>query len=314
MENLIDRYINDVTRRLPEKDRDEVSKELDANIHDMLSEKASKNELIELLNQFGNPAKLAEKYRPNPQYLISPLVYDHYMRVLKWGVPLVGVLSLVIGLILGGVAALNNQPFDIVFFMTAMLSEGISLSIGAIFQVLFWTTIGFVISERIGEGTAKNKNEEWTIEKLPEIPTTNTHQISLSDSITELMLTLIFATIGILVCNRTIPFIFTGTDSETQVANIFSQSFLSLCIPAILLLAFTGICEIIVKIKDRSWTFLVCSTVIICNLISMITLLYLVNLPNIFSPEFIEFTKSKEWGSFDFLHFIGIGGKIQSLS
>ena len=36
MANLIDKYIYEVTRRLPEKDREDVKKELAANIYDML--------------------------------------------------------------------------------------------------------------------------------------------------------------------------------------------------------------------------------------------------------------------------------------
>lgn len=42
MNNLIERYVYDVTRRLPEKDRDEVSSELKSNIYDMLPENAGK--------------------------------------------------------------------------------------------------------------------------------------------------------------------------------------------------------------------------------------------------------------------------------
>ena len=41
MSNLIERYVHDVARRLPEKDREDVKKELRANIYDMLPEGAS---------------------------------------------------------------------------------------------------------------------------------------------------------------------------------------------------------------------------------------------------------------------------------
>ncbi len=40
MNNYIERYVNDVISRLPEKEREEVKKELQSNIYDMLPEGA----------------------------------------------------------------------------------------------------------------------------------------------------------------------------------------------------------------------------------------------------------------------------------
>ena len=47
--NLIERYVYDVARRLPEKDREDVKKELRANIYDMLPENANDEAIKKVL-------------------------------------------------------------------------------------------------------------------------------------------------------------------------------------------------------------------------------------------------------------------------
>ena len=59
--NLIERYVYDVTRRLPEKEREDVMKELRANIYDMLPEGASEDAVKKVLYELGSPVSLAEK-------------------------------------------------------------------------------------------------------------------------------------------------------------------------------------------------------------------------------------------------------------
>ena len=61
MSNMIERYVHDVARRLPEKDREDVKKELRANIYDMLPDGASDDAIKKVLYELGSPASLAEK-------------------------------------------------------------------------------------------------------------------------------------------------------------------------------------------------------------------------------------------------------------
>jgi len=61
MKQLIDRYIYDVVRRLAEKDRDEVSRELESNIYDMLPDDPSEEDIRKVLYDLGAPCGLAEK-------------------------------------------------------------------------------------------------------------------------------------------------------------------------------------------------------------------------------------------------------------
>lgn len=166
MNNLIERYVYDVIRRLPEKDRDDVSKELKSNIYDMLPENPDEDIIKSVLYTLDSPVLLAEKYRQNPRYLISPTVYDDYMRTLKWILPLIGVVVLVIGMIIGGIQAIKDGMVAADIFIQNVLSKGISLGLSATFQALVWTTAGFAIAERVGVKTGNLKERDWKIEEI----------------------------------------------------------------------------------------------------------------------------------------------------
>ncbi|RCX19319.1 hypothetical protein DFR58_10364 [Anaerobacterium chartisolvens] len=310
MDNLIERYIYDVIRRLPEKDRDEVSKELKSNIYDMLPDSAGENEIRSVLYELGSPALLAEKYRQKPRYLISPSIYDDYVRALKWILPMVGGIALVIGMILGIIDVIQYYSRDLSYFsymISKVLSKGISLGLSAIFQALFWTTAGFVIAERTSVKAGKNREREWKIEDLPEMPHINKNRIPLSDSITELAVTVVFSAAAILLCLGIFPVAFMIQSGDIQVQSLFSPEFLAGCIPAIVIMAIFGILECIAKIKHRQWAPLVCGAVIVSNIVSMVILVYLINRPDLFSTEFAAFVRGFEWGSFDLLRFVGTG-------
>lgn len=298
MKSLIERYIYDVTRRLPEKEREEVGKELSSNIYDMLSDDTDEKEIEEVLYQLGSPADLAEKYRQTPRYLISPAIYDEYIRILKIVLPIVGGICLVIGGMLGGVEVIQSPNADFVSLIAKIISNSISMGISAAFQALIWTTVGFVIAERTGSSHVKGK--EWSVKDLPEVPLHNKSRISLADSIAELVITVIFTIGALLVCNGLLPFAFFIQKGDIRVYTLFSTEFLSGLTPAIIVISLLGILACAVKIKYRSYTPFVCVFTIAVNLVNTIIVVYLANRPNLFSSEFTAFIQNQ-----DFLPFNG---------
>jgi len=308
MDNLIERYVYDVTRRLPEKDRDEVRKELESNIYDMLPESADETEIKRVLHQLGSPASLAEKYRQKPRYLISPAIYDDYVRVLKWVLPLVGVVVLIIGMILGAVEAIKDSMVDWSYFISNTLAKGTAMGVSAVLQSLVWITVGFIIAERTGAKAGRNKEQEWKIEDLPDVSPNDKGKIPLSDSITELALTVVFSIAAVLICSGVLPIVFVIQNGDAQIRTIFSAGFLASCIPAIAFIALLGSCECILKIIVRRWTPLVCGVVIANRIAGAGILIYLLNRPDLFSAEFAAFLQGVDWGSSDFLRFMGTSG------
>jgi len=288
MNNLIERYVYDVARRLPEKDREDVKKELRANIYDMLPDGASDDAVKKVLYELGSPASLAEKYRTHPRYLISPAYFDEYVRTLKWVLPLVGVLVMLIGFAVGAFDAAKESAASIPFIFSGIISKGVSMGVSAAFQALVWTTIGFVIAEHSGEKKPKLGEHGWRIEDLPEVQNAKA-AIPLSEGIAELVLSVLFSVLGILYCTGRLPFAMMFAQGDMVFYNIFSQSFLNMLVPVILVSLTLAIIKSIAKINDRRWSVFVCASVVIKELVDMAMSLFLLNQPNIISPEFSGF-------------------------
>ena len=78
---LIEIYIQEVTRRLPEKMRKDIALELRSTIEDMLLGNDSEEDVKRVLNQLGNPAVLANGYKDQPMHLIGPRYFDVYVSL-----------------------------------------------------------------------------------------------------------------------------------------------------------------------------------------------------------------------------------------
>jgi hypothetical protein len=286
--NLIERYVYDVARRLPEKEREDVKKELRANLYDMLPAGASDDAVKKVLYELGSPVSLAEKYRTHPRYLISPAYFDEYLAALKWILPLVGVLVMLIGFAVGAFDAAKISGESMPFVISGILSNGVSMGVSAAFQALVWTTIGFAIAEHSGAKKQKVGEHGWRVEDLPEVQNPKAG-IPLSEGIAELVLSVVFSIFALLFCTGQLPFAMIFAQGDMVFYNIFSQSFLNMLVPFILVSLLLSMVQAVAKIKDRSWSVFVCAAVVTKRLIDMAITLYLINQPNILSAEFQGF-------------------------
>ncbi len=88
--DLIERYVQEVARRLPRKQRDDVARELRSSLEDSLESRAGvpleqveEEQAVELLLEFGTPQKVAASYRPGPDFLIGPGLYPSFVKTMK---------------------------------------------------------------------------------------------------------------------------------------------------------------------------------------------------------------------------------------
>ena len=72
MNELIERYIHDVIRRLPEKDRAEIERELRANIYDMLPENYLKKMWSECSKRWATPRPCGKIQGKSPIFISPP--------------------------------------------------------------------------------------------------------------------------------------------------------------------------------------------------------------------------------------------------
>ncbi len=288
MNDMIERYVADVARRLPEKDREDVKKELRSNIYDMLPEGAGEEEVKSVLYELGSPASLAEQYRTKPRYLISPAYFDEYVRVLKWVLPLVGVVVMVIGFAVGAFDAAKTGSSNYALVIGEILSKGISMGVSAAVQALIWTTVGFVIADHSGAKREKQSEHGWRVEDLPDARQEKAG-IPLSEGIAELVVTVIFSVLGLLFCSGQMPFAMVISSDGLQIYQVFSPEFLALCVPLILVSLVLAVVMGVAKIRDRRWSPFVCTAAVAKSLVGMAMSLWLLNRPNMFSEAFRGF-------------------------
>lgn len=174
--NLIDIYIQEVTRRLPEKSRADIALELRSTIEDMLPESYTEKEVKEVLKNLGNPASLASEYSDRPMYLIGPRYFDTYMTLLKIVIPIVAILAFFVIVVENIITYSGKEDIvnGIINVIILILGQGIWGIISATIQTFFWITLVFAILERTD--TSKEKSpltpswKEWTPDDLKSIP------------------------------------------------------------------------------------------------------------------------------------------------
>ncbi|MFW5795008.1 MAG: HAAS signaling domain-containing protein [Bacillota bacterium] len=151
--HLIEAYIEEVTRRLPENKRKDIKEELVTLIEDQLEEENTSIKAV--LESLGDPKILADKYLDRTAYLIGPNYYYAYIATLKLVIPIV-LLAISIAMLVG---IIFNGELNI---STVFEFIG-SLFMGAL-QAFTWITIGFAIASKTS--SKHFEKEKWTIKDL----------------------------------------------------------------------------------------------------------------------------------------------------
>lgn len=160
---LTDRYVSAVTRNLPERQREDVARELRASIADQLDARAAAGETTataerDTIVALGDPEILAAGYADRPLRLIGPRYFLEWKRLLillLWIVPAAAAVGVLIGKLLDGAAA--GEVIGTTVFVTTT----------TIVHVCFWVTLVFAVLERT-TGRTGDRLIPWTIDSLPD--------------------------------------------------------------------------------------------------------------------------------------------------
>lgn len=162
---LIDRYIYAVTRKLPAKLRTDIDKELHSLIEDMLEARCEgllpeEHDVRVVLTELGTPSELAAKYMPEGRnHLIGPAYYSSYKMV-------VGIVlaSVAFGLVLSGFISFfvdsHEALYITLFSWIGTLITGLIAAFGAV-------TLIFAVFER--KNIALNLGVS-DLDRLPPVP------------------------------------------------------------------------------------------------------------------------------------------------
>lgn len=158
---LIDRYMAEVAHHLPASRRDEICRELRANLLDRLEAQGlddqDETSLADLLQELGSPQRVAASYLP-PRQLVAPELFAAYRKTLGLGLILVfmaSVLSL-------GLSFIGTAHFPFVGFLGGFV-EGALLMFAAVtgvFYLLSNSPAGRVVQERVCR---------WSPDRLPPV-------------------------------------------------------------------------------------------------------------------------------------------------
>ncbi len=184
---MMERYVYAVTKRLPQKIRADVAQELKTLIDDMLEARCAEMPPTEqdvrmVLTELGAPAQLAQKYDPDQgKSLISGEYFVQYKLVLK-----VVLICVVFGTVVAGIVTGIAQT-DTIWYMS--LASGVAnVLMGVIYAFAFVTFFFAIFSHnRIPLNTGVD-----ALDNLPEIPKT---EIPRSEPIFGIVMTMVFVTL-----------------------------------------------------------------------------------------------------------------------
>lgn len=166
IEDMINRYIYQVTKHLNPVTKKDIENELRTLIYDMLEAKTqgntpTKEDILAVLKELGNPSILAKEYRDSRGYLISPELFPAYLLVLKIviGATLFGMC---IATILDLITSYQNLWYS-------YIGTWISDMLGSTGMAFAFVTLLFAIFERKGMDL-KDLLPEWEVEELPPVP------------------------------------------------------------------------------------------------------------------------------------------------
>ena len=171
MTSLTERYLAATLRGIPEKQRPDVGRELRSSIADAVEDRVASGEdrvaaETAVLEELGNPTRLASGMTGRPLYLIGPELFLAYRYILFL---LLGIVVPIVGVVEAAIE-INSGAGIVPALVTGI---GGALTVGV--HVAFWVTLAFAVVERVDKSTWKDADLEaltqpWTVEHLPELP------------------------------------------------------------------------------------------------------------------------------------------------
>ncbi|CDR30756.1 Uncharacterised protein [Acholeplasma oculi] len=170
MQKTIDKYVYAVIRRCPKDQRQEIKKELESSILDMLSDYENPTELdLEVvLHKIGNPIHVAFQYQESPKHVVEPVFYQDYITILKFVLITFSMLAVLVSVIQALTTFNMNEPTSIIGTLFANFFENIYsflMFAFAITTLVFWAYQLPEVRKSIDE-----KLKNWKTSDLNEVP------------------------------------------------------------------------------------------------------------------------------------------------
>ncbi|GAB4433700.1 MAG: hypothetical protein Kow002_21090 [Anaerolineales bacterium] len=186
--NLIERYVTEVGKHLPRKNRHDIQAELRSTLEDMLEDRsqqagrpADQAMTEELLQEYGAPKDVAASYQTHP-YLIGPRLFNIYTLVLK-----IVIFAVTLGLTIATIVSLLNSsltPPELLKTLGSFIAGLISALVAAFGNV---TLIFAIIERAVPAKEFEEEKEDWTPAELTKEPDPN--RVSMGEMIASIVFT-----------------------------------------------------------------------------------------------------------------------------
>ncbi|MCR2805575.1 hypothetical protein [Paenibacillus soyae] len=283
--NLIDMYIQEATRRLPEKSRADIALRLRSTIEDMLPDEYSEQEVKFALSKLGDPAILANGYLDRPMYLIGPRYYDLYIQLLKMILPICATISIVSVVVNRMIANDGSEAALNVILDT--IGHGIWNVLGVALQVFFWVTIVVAFLERVHHPKAFAKELEpddmYHISYIPK-----EKKITRGEVFGSLVWTAIWASVYFNAAHL-VGIYEKGHDGLIFVTPTFNQDVLLSYWPMVVIVIGLEVSSSIYKWIAAQWTRKVAWMNAAFQLISSVIFIYMISDSQLFTTAFVSY-------------------------
>ena len=287
---LIERYVYEVGRHLPRKNRADIKVELKSTLVDTLEDRVgedpSQEDEIQLLKEFGPPQKVAASYWPQGQYLIGPSLFPLFRMV----VAIVLTVFVIVQLVLLGIGTVFDQ--EVLTFLSVL--DIFSEMIGSAFTAFSIVVIVFAVLQRF-DVKPDEDDEQWDPRELPEIEPQDS--INRGGRVAEITLSLVFIAILLFLPDKIGVWVSPGNE-------ILLNPVITSYIPLLILTILLGIALDVILLWRGKWETATRLAKIGTNLLSIYVLYVLISGHNVWLAEqgvggFLSFLDTLGEGVFD---------------
>jgi len=204
---MIKRYLYTIGKYLSPAQREEVLREIEANLYDYLEEnfghkEFNDEEVEKAIRAMGHPKRVAEAYMTTPRSLIGSAYIDTYWLVVK-----IALIGTAIGVTIGNLIDLSDAKDSIQLFVRLITDIWQSS-----FASLGIVTAIFAVIQHYSPLEQPDTEEKWALSILENEP--ETHQkVQIFDLIVETF----FICLGLVIINQATPILAIGMDDYAVI-------------------------------------------------------------------------------------------------
>ena len=281
----IERYIHAVTRQLPERQREDIRRELRSLMTEKLDDRLQGREVTEadveaVLVEMGDPRRLADRYRGHPRSLIGPELYPTYLTILTITLSAVAIAMLVVFIVQTVVTPGGAVDH---------LLTGMANLFNAAAQAFAWVTVSFALAERFGDAkqwSAATSRSDWTPADLPELPERSL-LIGRGEPIASIVFTAVFTALVTFALNVFGIWVFNSARGG-QVVSFLNADVFRAYLPLIWGLAVLSIVNDILKLAAGRWTARLIAFDVLVDVLNFALALAIFSNPQIWNPAFMD--------------------------